>query len=177
MTRDRYRFSDERQPHFVTSTAVAWLSVFNRPEAVNIIYDSWRYLQQEGLVLYGYVILDYHLHWIAYHENLAHVIARFKSYTARRIIDLLKEHRADILLEQLEYYKLRHKIDQQYQLWQEGSHPIAISSDEMMVQKLDYVHNNPVKRGFVDEPIHWRHSSARNYAGMPGLIEVVTDWR
>jgi hypothetical protein len=46
----------------------------------------------------------------------------------------------------------------------------------MMRQKIDYIHYNPVKRGFVDEPEHWRYSSARNYAGLPGLIDVATDW-
>jgi putative transposase len=46
----------------------------------------------------------------------------------------------------------------------------------MMLQKLEYIHYNPVKRGYVDEPTDWRSSSARNYAGRPGLIEVVTDW-
>ena len=43
-------------------------------------------------------------------------------------------------------------------------------------QKLDYIHLNPVKRGYVDEPCHWRYSSARNYDGRPGVMEVVTDW-
>ena len=47
----------------------------------------------------------------------------------------------------------------------------------MMLQKLEYLHNNPVKRGYVDEPVHWRYSSAQNYAGKPGLVEVITDWR
>ena len=47
----------------------------------------------------------------------------------------------------------------------------------MMEQKLEYIHWNPVKRGYVDDPTHWRYSSARNYAGMPSLISVVTDWR
>ena len=63
------------------------------------------------------------------------------------------------------------------EVWEEGSHPKQIDSDEMMLQKLEYTHNNPVKRGYVDEPVHWRYSSARNYAGMPGLIDVITDWR
>jgi putative transposase len=177
MTRSRYRFSDERRPHFLTSTVVAWLPIFNRPDAVEIVLDSWRFLQREGLTLYGYVILDNHLHWIADHDDLAHAAARFKSFTARRIVHLLTEHGAVTLLEQLEYYKLRHKVDQTHQLWQEGSHPQAIDNDAMMLQKLEYIHNNPVRRGFVDEPEHWRYSSARNYAGKPGLIEVVTDWR
>jgi len=39
------------------------------------------------------------------------------------------------------------------------------------------MHNEPVERGCVDDAMHWRYSSARNYAGQPGLIEVVTDWR
>ena len=47
----------------------------------------------------------------------------------------------------------------------------------MMLKKLEYTHNNPVRRGFVDEPEHCRYSSARNYAGRSGLIEVETDWR
>jgi putative transposase len=44
-----------------------------------------------------------------------------------------------------------------------------------MRQKLDYIHANPVARGYVDAPSHWRMSSARNYEGFPGLIDVVTD--
>ena len=44
-------------------------------------------------------------------------------------------------------------------------------------QEAADIHNNPVVRGFVDDPLHWRWSSARNYAGQSGLIEVVTDWR
>ena len=46
----------------------------------------------------------------------------------------------------------------------------------MMVQKLEYVHANPVRRGYVDEPAHWRYSSARNYEGRHGLLDVATDW-
>jgi hypothetical protein len=80
------------------------------------------------------------------------------------------------LLQQLKWYKAQHKIDQVYQLWQEGSHPQQILNDDMMRQKLEYIHNNPVERGYVDDPTHWRYSSARNYAGLPGLIEVTTEW-
>jgi hypothetical protein len=46
----------------------------------------------------------------------------------------------------------------------------------VMRQKLDYIHHNPVKRGYVDLPEHWRWSSARDYAGMPGLIAVDREW-
>jgi hypothetical protein len=47
-----------------------------------------------------------------------------------------------------------------------------VISEAVMREKLDYIHQNPVKRGYVDEPEHWRYSSARNYAGRKGLVEV-----
>jgi hypothetical protein len=82
-----------------------------------------------------------------------------------------------MLLQELKYFKLRHKADQSYQLWQEGSHPQLIETEETMWQKIEYIHNNPVRREYVDDPVHWRYSSARCYAGQSGLIDVCTDWR
>jgi len=47
-----------------------------------------------------------------------------------------------------------------------------VFSEAVMRQKLDYIHYNPVKRGYVDRPEHWRYSSARYYAREPGLLEI-----
>ncbi len=55
--------------------------------------------------------------------------------------------------------------------------PKQILNDDMMWQKIEYSHNNPVNRGFVDDPIHRRWSGARNYVEHDGLVDVVTDWR
>ncbi|MEZ4867193.1 MAG: hypothetical protein R3C14_38070 [Caldilineaceae bacterium] len=46
----------------------------------------------------------------------------------------------------------------------------------MLRQKIEYIHNHPVQRGYVELPTHWRYSSARNYAGQEGLIPVQTTW-
>jgi len=60
--RSRYVITERDQPHFLTCTVVEWLPVFTRPEAVQIILDSWSYQRQhEGLKLFGYVILENHL--------------------------------------------------------------------------------------------------------------------
>jgi putative transposase len=128
------------------------------------------------LAVFGFVILENHLHLIASAPDLAKEIGDFKSFTARKILDLLAEKKARMLLEQLAYHKARHKLDSDYQLWQEGSHPQKIDHDEMMRQKLEYIHSNPVKRGYVDDPEHWRYSSARVYARREGLLPVTTDW-
>jgi REP element-mobilizing transposase RayT len=177
MGRTRYKIVDGAALHFLTCTVVAWLPIFTRPATVQIVLDSWRFLQDHyRLVIYGYVILENHLHLVAAADNLAAEIAHFKSFTARRIIDYLQEQKATFLLAQLHDYKAKHKIDREYQLWQEGSHPKAIMDDDVMRQKLEYIHLNPVKRGYVDEAVHWRYSSARNYAGMPGLLPVTMEW-
>jgi putative transposase len=178
MTRSRYKIHDNAYPHFLTCTVVEWLPVFTRQDAVQIVLDSWQFLQREvRLQLYAYVVLENHLHFIASSDNLSKEIGDFKSYTARKLIDLMQAVGARTLLDQLAFRKARHKSDREFQFWQEGSHPQQISSDTMMEQKIEYIHFNPVKRGFVDDPVHWRYSSARNYAGIRGLIDVVTNWR
>ena len=142
-----------------------------------IVLNSWRFLQDhDRLTIFGYVILENHLHLIAAADDLSKEIGDFKSFTARQIIDHLEARRAHTLLEQLKHCKARHKIDRTYQLWQEGSHPQMVQNEEMMRQKLEYIHSNPVKRGYVDDPVHWRYSSARNYVGLPGLLDVTTEW-
>jgi len=175
--RTRYRIFETEYPYFMTCTVVAWLPVFSQPRFVDIIFESWRFLQsQRDVSLFGYVVMENHLHWIAAAPRLARKVAEFKSYTARRILDAMADAGYRTMLQELRFFKLRHKTDQEYQLWQEGSHPEQIQNEAIMWQKLEYIHYNPVRRGYVDDPVHWRYSSARNYAGQPGLIEIVTDW-
>jgi REP element-mobilizing transposase RayT len=177
MTRSRYRIYETEHPYFMTCTVVAWLPIVSNPALPEIVLDSWRFLQTERDVrIFGYVLLENHLHWIASGDELSERIGQFKSFTARKIIDWLVAAGSKTLLAELQYFKLRNKIDQVYQLWQEGSHPQQIQNPDMMRQKLEYMHYNPVRRGYVDDPVHWRYSSARNYAGLTALLEVVTDW-
>ena len=99
-------------------------------------------------------------------------MAAFKSWTAARLIELLEQHRVERLLVRLRFAKRAHKTDREHQFWQEGSHAEQIQGEAMLREKLDYIHRNPVKRGYVDRPEHWRYSSAQNYAGEPGLVEI-----
>jgi len=173
MGRSRYTITEPDKPHFMTCTVLEWLPVFTRPETAQIVLDCWRYQREhEGLRLYGYVILENHLHFIAQAKNLNKCVNSFKSYTARQIIDHLQAQRVERLLTHLRFFKTAHKTDREYQFWQEGVHAEMVFSEAMMREKLDYIHNNPVQRGYVNLPEHWRYSSASNYAGLTGLIEV-----
>lgn len=177
MSRTRYRIFETAYPYFMTCTIVGWVPVFTRREAVQILLDSWTYLQQESqLQVFGFVVLENHLHWIAKAPDLTSIVRRFKAHTAKCLLALLEQRQAHTLLHSFKSLKRAHKIESDHQVWQEGSHPQQVTSDEMLLQKLEYIHNNPVKRGYVDDPTHWRYSSARNYARQPGLIDVVTQW-
>jgi len=177
MARSRYRIVKPNAPHFLTVTVVNWLPVFASRPIAQILLDSLRFLQeQERITLYAYVILENHGHLVAEADDLSKEMGDFKSWTARAIIDWLEARQAENVLDQLAAWKLPHKKDREYQLWQEGSHPQLIQGEAMMRQKIEYIHNNPVQRGYVDKPTDWRYSSARNYAGMEGLIPVTTKW-
>jgi putative transposase len=173
MGRNRYVITEPDKPHFLTCTVLEWLPVFTRPETVQLVLDCWQYQREhQNLKLYGYVILENHLHFIAQAVRLDRCVHNFKSFTARTIIDHLQTKRIERVLTRLHDAKCEHKKDRIYQFWQEGTHAELIVSESMMREKLDYIHNNPVKRGYVDKPEHWRYSSARNYQGSPGLIDI-----
>lgn len=154
-----------------------WIPVFTRPETVKTLLDSLDYFRKEGLKVYAWVTLENHCHFVLQSNALDNDIARFKSWTAKKLIAYLSEHNVRQILEQLAFYKKAHKNDRAYQFWQERGHPELIQGEEMMRQKIEYIHqHNPVKRGYVDEAVHWRYSSARDYTGVPGLLEVCTLW-
>ena len=91
MSRNRYRIYETGNPYFLTCTIVGWLPVFTRPDCVEIVLNSWKFLQKSSrMTLYGYVVLENHLHFIAQNENLSKEVGDFKSFTARKIIDWLE---------------------------------------------------------------------------------------
>ncbi len=173
MARSRYKIYEEEYPYFITSSINCGLPVFGIPELAEIVLQSLKFLrEQRQIKVLAYVIMEDHMHAVIQGKDLATKTGSFKSFTARQIIDRLQKMRRKRILRQLKLMKIPHKIDQDYQMWQEGFHPKQIIGDDMLIQKIEYIHMNPVMRGYVNKPEHWRYSSARNYSGMSGLIEV-----
>lgn len=172
MARDRFKTLSDA-PHFYTFTTVNWVHVFHYKDLAEVVLDSIEYMQNnDRITLYGYVIMENHIHIVASAFNLSEQIKNNKSFTARKILDTLTENKRSNLLDMFRTGKACHKTESDFQFWQEGSHPEMILDEAMMRQKLDYIHYNPVRRGYVDMPEHWRYSSARDYAGKEGLIPL-----
>ena len=84
MGRTRYQFGEAPFPHFPTCTVIGWLPVLTRTETLQIVLDSWQFLQeQERMVLFGYVVLENHIHFIGCRHNRL-VIQRFGDDAERR---------------------------------------------------------------------------------------------
>ena len=162
--RSRYKITQDDGIHFVTSTIVEWIPVFTSKNYFDILIKSLEFSRSnKGMKLYAFVILDNHFHLIVSGQNLSQIIGAIKGFTSRQIIEQLKMDKKEWLLNQLAFYKKRHKTASTFQVWQEGFHPQLMFDDEVLAQKVDYIHFNPVKRGFVESPEYWRYSSARNY--------------
>lgn len=176
-----YTIINQQGLHYLTFTVVGWVDVFTRKAYREVILDSFRYCQKERrLLIYGYVIMSNHLHLIVRteQEDLSNVIRDFKKFTANTILKLIQdksqgESRREWLLNVFAYHAKYNTNNRKYQFWVQNNRPIELVSNSWIRQKLQYIHDNPVKAGWVGVPEHYLYSSASNYATGAGLLDVV----
>jgi putative transposase len=121
--------------------------------------------------------MENHFHAVVHSSHLPRVMADLKKFTAGKLLMQIKEERRGWLLDLLATDKAAHTTRSRFQLWQEGYHPQAIYSDKTMQQKMDYIHANAVRGGWVASAEHWRYSSAHEW--LPGAVPVIRcdPWR
>ena len=106
------------------------------------------------------------------------IIRDIKKYTASKIIKAIKENqhesRKELFMWLFERAAKRNKHNTHYQFWQQHNQPIELATNEMIQQRLDYIHNNPVEAGIVLSPEDYLYRSAMNYTDLPKkLIEGI----
>jgi REP element-mobilizing transposase RayT len=180
-----YKITEKEGLYFLTLSVVDWVDIFTRQIYRDILIDNLRYCQKnKGLVIYAYVIMSNHIHLLgqSLEENLSGTIRDFKSYTSKLILETINsniESRKNWLLKHFEIAAKKHKRNSNHQLWTHKNHPELIYSEKFVKQKLQYIHNNPVKAGIVRNPEDYIYSSASNYAGLEYMLEVeilTTKW-
>jgi len=167
--------------YFVTDTVVDWVDIFSRPSYRHIILESLQYCQKEkGLIIYAWVLMTNHLHAIvgSTEKNRVSDIWRdFKKFTSKEIVRTLlidnTESRQEWMLNRFEYSGKNDKKIKNYRFWQEGNDAQGIYLNDYFNQKLNYIHNNPVKAEIVNRAEDYRYSSATDYAGGKGLLDVM----
>jgi REP element-mobilizing transposase RayT len=175
-----YKISEQDALYFVTFQIVRWIDIFTRQVYRNIVMDSLRFcLRTKGLEVYAYVIMSNHIHLLIRSNTgrLSDTVREFKSYTARKIleaVDTEPESRRDWMLNLFEFSAKQHKRSEKHQLWTRENHAEIIYSNRFLNEKINYIHENPVRAGIVEKSEDYLYSSARNYAGMEGMLDVVT---
>lgn len=171
MRSNKFQISRDSQALYITIIAKDRLPVF-RTDPINLVacqaIDEAR--NSAGFLLFAYVIMPDHMHLITdCPRTSAEVLRYIKGLTARKIIDYLKEKNYDQSLA-----KLRHgewKRQHSYSLWQQEKNVFSIFSESVFMQKVNYIHNNPVRAGLVDSAIDYKWSSARIWQGRPAEDE------
>ena len=174
----KYKVYNPDGIYFLTLTVVEWADVFTRRRYCELVCDSLHYCQQtKELTLYAWCIMTNHVHLICSAPKLTDVMRDLKKYTSRHIVEAIrtnpKESRKNWLLWMFRSAATKSASHGEYQFWQLGGHQVELSDNFLMEQRLHYLHQNPVKAGFVEEPEQWYYSSARDYVGEKGRLEVV----
>ncbi|MBI2259982.1 MAG: transposase [Flavobacteriia bacterium] len=165
--------------YYITLTVVNWIDIFTRKNHINAIIDSLKYCQKErGLVIFAYCIMTNHLHMIANTNEpflLKDTIRDFKKFTAKKIISQIlhePESRREWMMEQFSKAAQKSDKHKNYMFWQSGNHAIELYSHQFVWDKINYIHQNPIRATYVKEDYHWVYSSATNYQDMDSVLEV-----
>lgn len=174
-----YRIINPHALYFLTMTVVDWVDLFTRDQNRKIIIESLDYCRKKkGLRIWAYVIMTNHMHLIVSSENnnLSGIIRDFKRHSARRLIRSVQntsESRRDWILDRFSFAgKKSRDPGIEFQVWVHDNHAVELESYKFIMQKLAYIHNNPVSAGFIDDPNAWVYSSQRNYMGEPSVLEI-----
>jgi REP element-mobilizing transposase RayT len=178
----RYRFYNKDGVYFVTITVKHWIDVFTRREYKDILVENLEFCQKnKGLEIFAWVIMTNHLHLVVRAKDgflLEDIMRDYKKFTSKAlikaIIDNPQESRKEWLLKGFRISKTTDasEVKESYRFWQDGNHPIELCTNEVIDEKINYIHKNPIKAGFVCREQDFLYSSAVCYAGEKGLLNI-----
>ena len=174
-------FALTRELFFTTSTVIDWMDVFTRPLYKHIVVESLEYCQaNKGLDIFAWVLMTNHLHMIVGVRGdnaIGDVLRDFKKFTSKGIVKAIQENpqesRGEWIVDRCGFRAANDKKLSGYKFWQDDNHVEQVFTYDFYKQKLDYIHQNPVRQEIVARPEDYLYSSARNYAGMNGVLDVI----
>ena len=176
-----YKFHNPEGLYFISFAVVGWLDVFTRNEYKDLFLESLEFCQEnKGLEIHAWCIMTSHVHLVFRSvdgQKPELLLGDLKRFTSRAIVKAIQENpresRAAFLLDYFKKEATKSSNVNQHQFWRHDNKPIELWSNEVIQQKIDYIHNNPVAEGFVFRPEDYKYSSASDYAGVKGLLKDV----
>jgi putative transposase len=175
-----YRIGNQNALYFITFSTVEWVDVFTKREYKEVLIDSFRHCQDnKGLELLSWCIMSNHIHFIGRAKEdfeLSSILRDFKRHTSKTILNLIqesRESRKDWMLKVFKEAGASNSKNTNYQLWRNDNHPIELNTTAVIDQKMNYIHQNPVEEGYVENAQDYLYSSARDYASMKGKLKII----
>ncbi len=168
--------------YYITTSVNKFIKIFKAKKYIDIILENINFYRRKyGFKLLSYVVMPDHLHLLIFPEQdsaekISDMVGDFKKFTSRT---LRKQMEKDKKITWLKSFRLNEprKKNWQYQIWQERFDDLAVYSPGVARTKVNYIHNNPVRKKMVEKPEEYLYSSARNYIlNDQSIIEVDTDF-
>ncbi len=152
---------------FLTLTVVDWADVFTRRLYRDFVVDCLNHcVKNKGLEVFAYVLMTNHLHLVArsLEKPLGNTLRDFKTFTSKELVKMImnnpQESRKDWMLPLFRKHGSENPLNKYHQLWQNENYPVLLDHLAKVQQKINYIHQNPVRSGFVAEPQDYYYSSA-----------------
>lgn len=167
--------------YFLTLNTVDKIDVFVRPAYKQVVVEALNYfVETQGLVIYAWTLMSSHLHLILRPKEAtapAYFERDFKKYTTPLILKALEmemDFRREWMMRHFEDYGKPLRRIEKFHLWQNCSSPLRIDCQQpdCLLDRIAHIHENPVREMIVEQPEAYWHSSARDYAGIRGLVNV-----
>ena len=180
-----YKFHNPDGLYFVSFAVVYWMDVFTRNEYKDVLIESLEYCQNnKGMEICAWCIMTNHVHLIFRVEDSGKpqlVLGDFKRFTSKKLVAIIRdnphESRKEYFLEQFKKAARSSSNVKNYQFWRHDNKPIELWSNKVIQQKINYIHQNPVKAGFVFRAEDYQYSSAVDYSGEKGLLNDIVIFR
>lgn len=169
------KFNENSYAHFLTTRTYKHRPYFEDKELCQILMEELEfYSRKHGFTVVGYVIMPDHLHLLLWWDkkekpdlSISKVMQVVKGVAARRIIGLLKDRGLEQMLQStpINHDPKSHRQNLKYCIWQPGFYDFNIYNEATLLEKLNYIHNNPVKTGLVPSACDYKWSSYKDYFG------------
>ena len=150
---------------FYTATILEWQKLLKPNKYKQIIVNSLAFLVKENRTkIFAFVIMDNHIHFIwqgTKLHSLKHSQLSFMKYTAQQIKFDLEKYHPNVL----PYFIVEAK-DRKYQFWERNALSVDIMSSDVFIQKLNYIHKNPVRAKLCVIDTDYKYSTAKHYNEM-----------
>lgn len=150
-------YDEELYAHFITFSCYHRRKLLDSDQAKRIVLGALNsQLKIQTAKCVGFVIMPDHVHaivWFPEFNQLSHFMKQWKQKSSVQIKDFIKQ----------KFPQYARTFDENDPCWQPRYYPFHIYSQDKLREKLDYMHMNPVRAGFVEKPTDWLWSSARWY--------------